>query len=185
LDRNDQPEKPKQNAAVLTAQQKQAISEWVEAGATLNDIQTRLKTDFELSMTYMEVRMLAMEIEVRPKDKNEKSKTVEELVMGEVADLVEAEVDDGLGDACGSTTEHSVNVERAVPFEMAADDLIVPGALVSGVVTFSDGMQANWSLDQTGRLSLQTVEPRYRPPQADVPSFQQGLEKILVKMGLQ
>jgi hypothetical protein len=92
--------------------------------------------------------------------------------------------DEGRGKENASSTDYSVNVWGAVPFEMAADDLIVPGALVSGAVTFSDGKQANWSLDQAGRLSLQKVEPGYRPPEADVPRFQQKLEKILSNMGM-
>jgi hypothetical protein len=67
---------------------------------------------------------------------------------------------------------------------MAADELIVPGALVSGSATFSDGTKTKWFLDQMGRLSLKADQPGYQPPQVDVPKFQKGLEQILAKMGL-
>jgi hypothetical protein len=89
-----------------------------------------------------------------------------------------------LGDEALPQEEAPAAGAGAVPFEMAADELIVPGALVSGSATFSDGTQTKWFLDQMGRLSLKADQPGYQPPQADVPKFQQGLEKILVKMGL-
>jgi hypothetical protein len=54
---------------------------------------------------------------------------------------------------------------------------------VSGSVTFSDGVRAQWSLDQTGRLGLAGVKPGYRPNQTDVQEFQLALQKELAKQG--
>jgi len=55
--------------------------------------------------------------------------------------------------------------------------------LVSGKVTFSDGQNAEWSLDQTGRLALAAAQQGYRPSQADVQAFQRALQSELAKMG--
>lgn len=167
----------------LTAEQKQAVSEWAEAGATLNDIQTRLKTEFGLSMTYMEARLLAMELEVRLKDKTVKAVAVPEAPAVAAEEVMDAEFE-GPEPESFPLAEDEAEEPGVAVFEMAKDELIVPGALVSGTATFSDGMTAKWFLDQTGRLSLKAEQPGYQPPQADVPKFQQGLEKILVKMGM-
>ena len=170
----------------LTVEQKQKVSEWAEAGATLNELQSRLKTEFGLTMTYMEARLLAMELEVRLKDK-----TVKAAPVAEAAALApvtaEEEMDeafDGPGPESFPLAEDEEEVPGVATFAMAKDELVVPGALVSGTVTFSDGMQAKWFLDQTGRLSLKAGHTGYQPPQVDVPKFQQELEKILVKMGM-
>jgi hypothetical protein len=170
----------------LTAEQKQKVSEWAEAGATLNELQSRLKAEFGLTMTYMEARLLAMELEVRLKDKTVKAAPVAEAAA--VAPVkAEEEMDeafDGPGPESFPLAEDEEEVPGVATFAMAKDELVVPGALVSGTVTFSDGMEAKWFLDQTGRLSLKAGHTGYQPPQVDVPKFQQELEKILVKMGM-
>lgn len=170
----------------LTVEQKQKVSEWAEAGATLNDLQSRLKTEFGLTMTYMEARLLAMELEVRLKDK-----TVKAAPVAEAAAVSPVGTDEMVDEAFEGPDPESFPLaedEEALPgvatFAMAKDELVVPGALVSGTATFSDGMQAKWFLDQEGRLSLKAGHAGYQPPQVDVPKFQQGLEKILVKMGM-
>jgi hypothetical protein len=63
------------------------------------------------------------------------------------------------------------------------DQIARPGTLVSGKVTFSDGQNAEWSLDQTGRLALTAQQKGYRPSQADVQAFQQALQNELAKLG--
>ena len=185
--------------AALTAEQKQTVSQWAEEGATLNDIQSRLKQELGLSMTYMEARLLVMEMGLSLKDKNAKKpeepaiaaeaqspKTVEGEVVEAEFEGVEAEVYP-LQDAVDEDFENGEVGEYGsggATFAMQADELMVPGTLVSGSAVFSDGVRAKWSLDQMGRLSLRADQPGYQPPQADVPKFQAGLEKILIKMGL-
>ena len=83
----------------LTVEQKQKVSEWAEAGATLNELQSRLKTEFGLTMTYMEARLLAMELEVRLKDKTVKAAPVAEAAA--VAPVKEEEEMDEAFDGPG------------------------------------------------------------------------------------
>jgi hypothetical protein len=142
-----------------------------------------LKAQFGLSMTYMEARLLAMELEVRLKDKTIKAAPVPEAPVEAAEEVMDAEFE-GPEPESFPLAEDEAGEPGVAVFEMAKDELIVPGALVSGTATFSDGMTAKWFLDQTGRLSLKAEQPGYQPPQADVPKFQQGLEKILVKMGM-
>ena len=67
---------------------------------------------------------------------------------------------------------------------LTVDQLTRPGAVVSGKVTFSDGITAGWQIDQTGRLGLIAPQPGYRPPASDVAPFQAALEAELSKLGL-
>ena len=55
--------------------------------------------------------------------------------------------------------------------------------MVSGRATFSDGQNAEWYLDQTGRLGLNPSTPGYRPSQQDVMDFQVELEKLARSQG--
>ncbi len=173
--------------AELTAEQKQAVGQWAGEGATLNDIQTRLKSEFGLSMTYMEARLLVTELEVRLKDKAPKPAPETEAVA---AAPLPPEDAGGFDDIEDDALPQPLADESPAPepgsgaFAMEADELAVPGMLVSGTASFSDGVKAKWFMDQMGRLSLKADQPGYQPPAADVPRFQQGLEKILVKLGL-
>lgn len=63
------------------------------------------------------------------------------------------------------------------------DVVTLPGTMVSGKATFSDGKTASWYLDQFGRLGLRAVEPGYQPPPADIPVFQKQLQRLLQKQG--
>jgi hypothetical protein len=63
------------------------------------------------------------------------------------------------------------------------DRLTLPGSLVSGSVVFSDGVKANWSLDQAGRLALGAKDKSYRPSAQDVQEFQMAIARELQKRG--
>jgi len=64
------------------------------------------------------------------------------------------------------------------------DTLTLPGAMVSGKVTFSDGETAIWLLDQSGRPGLDPDTPGYRPTQEDIVEFQQQLRALIERSGL-
>ena len=57
--------------------------------------------------------------------------------------------------------------------------LVIPGAMASGTVTFSDGVTGKWMVDQYGRPGFTEVsKPGYRPSPADGQAFKQPLEEI-------
>jgi hypothetical protein len=64
------------------------------------------------------------------------------------------------------------------------DHLALPGAMVSGKVTFSDGETGVWMLDQTGRPGLDPDTAGYRPTQEDIVEFQHQLRALIEKSGL-
>jgi hypothetical protein len=61
---------------------------------------------------------------------------------------------------------------------------LIPGALASGTVTFSDGVTGKWIVDQYGRPGFTEVsKPGYRPSPGDAQAFMQELSVALQKRG--
>ena len=143
----------------LTEDQRASISKWIEEGASLSDIQKRLKEEFQLSLTYLETRLLADDLKLRLK---EPERPIEPLPLP-------------TPDKAASAPGGKVSV--------TIDQITRPGAMVSGRTTFSDGQSAEWYFDQTGRLGLNPSTPGYRPSQQDVMDFQIELEKLARSQG--
>jgi hypothetical protein len=55
--------------ANLTPQQRQLVEQWAAEGASLNQIQDRLRSECATTLTYMETRLLIMELGVKIQDK--------------------------------------------------------------------------------------------------------------------
>lgn len=162
----------------LDEAQRKTVGEWVAQGLKLSDIQTRLAAELGVTMTYMEVRFLVDDLKLVPKDP-EPPKPATPSPLSTPA-------------AAPGTAPAPAAPEPAAPAPPAAatgaltvtvDQLTKPGAFVSGKVTFSDGMQAEWYLDQTGRLGMAAQKQGYRPSQEDVRQFQAALETELAKLG--
>ena len=47
---------------MLTAEQKQQVAGWFAAGASLDEIQKRVKAEFGIHMTYLDVRLMVAEL---------------------------------------------------------------------------------------------------------------------------
>src|SRR5436190_16248394 len=52
----------------LTDEQKQKVAAWIADGMKLADIQNRIAEEFDVRLTYMDVRFLADDLKVMPKD---------------------------------------------------------------------------------------------------------------------
>lgn len=151
----------------FTPEQSQQIAQWVSQGLTLGDIQKQIRETFQQSLTFMEVRFLVDDLGLVLKDKE-----AEKPEKNDASDATES-VSDPAEDAMGDGT-----------VKVTVDNLIRPGALVSGDVVFSDGMKATWYVDQMGRLGLSPAQTGYQPSQTDVQEFQMALQSELRKKGL-
>jgi len=149
----------------ITDEQKKAVEQWVKEGCGLSEIQKRLSEEFKLSMTYMDVRFLMIDMGLNVKDKP----SAPPVSGGERED--------------GNSTNDlaSGNISGKVSVEI--DRITKPGFLVSGTVCFSDGVSADWSLDQFGRLMLQPSDEGYKPSEEDLKVFQTELKNQLAKKG--
>ncbi|MBN8711899.1 MAG: hypothetical protein BGO12_19505 [Verrucomicrobia bacterium 61-8] len=146
----------------LSDEQKSAISQWIEGGASLSEIQKRLKEEFQISLTYLETRLLADDLKLAFKEP-EAGPAVDQPLP---------------------PPEPEVPAEAPGKVAVTIDQITRPGSVISGRVTFSDGEKAEWYLDQMGRLGLNANTPGYRPSQDDVMSFQMELEKAARGSGL-
>jgi len=163
----------------LTGEQRAAVRQWVEEGASLSDVQRRLKETFGLTLTYMDVRLLTLDLGAQVKDKPEPEKAPPLPAAGD------GELDGEDAEALEASAPGAAEApaEPAGKVSVSMDRLMRPGALVSGDVTFSDGKKAHWLLDQMGRLGLEGVPNDYRPSPGDVRDFQVQLQKLLASKG--
>jgi hypothetical protein len=189
----------------LTPEQKAAVASWVGAGDNLSAVQKKLADQFKVNLTYRDVRFLVDDLELSLKDPAPKvdatdvskaaspaaarppqatapekkgflDKAKEKLGLGKeepaaADDLDDAELDEPLP-AGGSV---KVEIDKVT---------LIPGALASGSVSFSDGVSAKWIIDQMGRPGFTEVsQPGYRPSPADGQAFMQELSMQLQRRG--
>ena len=135
----------------LTEAQRNQIQQWAAAGDQLAELQKKINSEFDLSITYMDTRFAVLDLGI-------------ELVVEQVPEpeAVEAEELVPLG-----------YVDATV------DEIMKPGFYVSGAVTFSDGMKGGWGIDEAGRLSLDLNNPDYKVTDEDMLAFQEVLRTKL------
>ena len=144
----------------LTEEQKKLVAAWVAEGASLAEVQQRLKEECAMSVTYMDVRFLVDDLQLQLKEQPKQSEAVERLA------------------AAKQEGESARSGPAPGGVSVTMDSITKPQSMASGKVTFSNGETADWMLDQTGRLGLNPVTPGYRPSQTDVAAFQQELQRV-------
>jgi hypothetical protein len=154
--------------ARLTPAQISTVSAWVAEGATLSQIQERLSSQLEVSMTYMDVRFLVDDLNLALIEKEE-PKVPEEPVT-EAAPAADAAAPAETAQGAGVVT-------------VEVDTIAQPHAMVSGHVTFSDGEKADWYIDHQGRPGMAARTPGYRPTPQDITDFQAKLDAALRQAG--
>ena len=166
----------------LDEAQRKKVAEWIAQGLKLSDIQTRLASELGVTMTYMDVRLLVDDLKLTPKDAERPKPSQSALTATTTPSPAGSPAGGGPAATAGKPAEASTAGAGGV--SVSVDSLAIPGAMVSGKVTFSDGVKAAWHLDQAGRLGLAPKQPGYRPSAADLQQFQMALEVELSKMGM-
>jgi hypothetical protein len=181
----------------LTPEQKQAVASWVAAGDNLSAVQRKLVDQFKLSLTYRDVRFLVDDLDLALKDAAPKvdasdvTKATPPPAARRAAPApapdVAADEDDISADApLPDEDELEAPPAGASGVTVNVDAVtLLPGALASGTVTFSDGVTGKWLVDQNGRPGFTEVsQPGYRPNQADAQAFMQQLSAALQQRGM-
>lgn len=196
----------------LTPEQQQAVTGWVTAGDNLSAIQKKLSEQFQVSMTYRDVRFLVDDLNLALKDPAPKvdtsdvsktppsaqppgaspaadrapkkgflDKAKEKLGLakgaeaGDEDELPADELDEGMDDLPPAGGNVSLAVDKVT---------LIPGAVASGTVTFSDGVTGKWIIDQYGRPGFTEVsQPGYRPTPEDGQAFMKELSRALQQRG--
>ncbi len=158
---------------ILDEEKKQKVIGWIKEGRKVSEIQNLLASEFGIRMTYMEVRLLINELNVMPVDLEPKE---------------EKKTEQGKDKQTGQGTKPRENKEteevEISDVSVSIDEVTRPGAVMSGRVRFSDGVSAEWYVDQMGRLGIATDQPNYRPSEKDIRKFQVELQRQLSQMGL-
>jgi hypothetical protein len=196
----------------LTPEQKKAVSEWVAAGDNLSAVQKKLSEQFKISMTYMDVRFLVDDLNLALKDATPKA-DVSDVTKASAAHppaekpaekkgfLDKAKEKLGLARDDEAAAEE-LPPEQPLPEEEELDEALppdgtpsnvsvtmdnvtlIPGALASGTVKFSDGVTGKWIVDNYGRPGFTEIsKPGYRPSAADAQAFMQELSAAVQKRG--
>jgi len=190
----------------LSPEQKQAVAAWIAAGDNLSTVQKKLSEQFKLSLTYRDVRFLVDDLGLELKNAAPKT-DASDVTKAQVntpapaapaekkgfVDKLKEKVGLGGDDETGDLPpEEPYPEDEGVPADAPAgsgtltlevDRIMRPGTVVSGTVTFSDGVSGKWGLDQYGRLMLDTGQKGYQPSAADVQAFQRELQLQLQRQG--
>ncbi len=193
----------------LTPEQKQAVASWIAAGDSLSAVQSKLAEQFKLSLTYRDVRFLVDDLDLQLKDAAPKVDATDVTKAAVPPKAPEATAEkkgfldrakEKLGLARDTDEEQAAGPEAPEEEEVFEEELpeaaggnvqvsvdkvtLIPGALASGSVTFSDGVSGKWIVDQYGRPGLTEIsKPGYRPTSADAQAFMRELGATLQKRG--
>lgn len=182
----------------LTPEQKQAVASWITAGDNLSAVQKKLIEQFQVTLTYRDVRFLVDDLNLELKDPAPKVDTTDVSKTSAAPAGVPAKAN--LKAPPAQETPGALDTDPADELgDEALDDLppaggavavevdkvtLLPGALASGTVTFSDGVTGKWVVDQYGRPGFTEIsQPGYRPTPADSQAFMQELSAQLQRRG--
>ena len=139
---------------------KKFVAQKLHEGVKLSDIQDMLAEELNCKMTFLELRLLAAELEdVDWSQFDPQEKKAEDDEAAAPAEDAAAEVPAGDGAT-------KVEISR----------LSRPGAMMHGTVTFASGASAEWLIDQMGQLGLDKVQGE--PTQDDLKAFQDELRRM-------
>ena len=194
---------------MLTEEQKADVAKWFAAGASLDEIQKRMKTEFGVHMTYLDLRLMVADlpqpVETEPAAPDGPAREVPappRRVASSSGTPSSGTSSSGTPDSSGTSSSgpasddgtsaapkrYDLDAPDGTPpasdLTVEVDALTIPGTFASGAVTFSDGTKAKWYLDQLGRLGLDDVPPGYRPSPGDAALFQSRLVEALRARGL-
>ena len=167
---------------------KEFIAQKVPEGYSLSKIQDMLKEQ-GVHITFMELRLLASEIEEEVWKKTEETKAAAEPVKDIAPAAAEPEDADAFPEEAPPAPEAAPIPEPApnAPDQSAPaaprgkttvelSKIARPGTAASGTVKFGSGVTAEWVIDQFGRLGLDKASGK--PDEQDIREFQVELQKL-------
>ena len=166
---------------------KEFIAQKVPEGYSLSKIQDMLKEQ-GVRITFMELRLLASEIEETVWKQNDKETAPapqpEQAISGTSADDLPEAMNESESEFQPAPAPSPVPADTQAEAPAAPrgkttvelSKIARPGAAASGSVKFGSGVTAEWLIDQFGRLSLDN--PSGKPDQQDIKEFQMELQKL-------
>ena len=131
-------------------------------GCSLSEVHKQLAEEYDISLTYLDLRLIAAELEVDWQKQDQKK---QEEAKAEAAKDLSQQPEEPAAPAGGTT----VTVSKVVR----------PGASISGDVQFASGAKAEWFVDAMGRLGLNPEPGSSKPTEDDLREFQMELQRKL------
>lgn len=168
----------------LTPEQSATVVGWVAAGDSLSVVQQKLQQEFGLSLTYMDVRFLVDDLDLTLKDAAPKADASDVSKTPPPSAAAASPGDAAADDA--ELLDDDLPPAGAGAVSLSVDSVtLIPGAMASGSVTFSDGVTGKWIIDNYGRPGFTEISREgYRPSAADSQAFMQELNLALQQKGL-
>ena len=164
------------------------IADRTREGNSLSKIQDLLAEQV-VKMTFMELRLIASEIETTfwkqtepaPEPAPEEKKQAAAAPAGDAEAFPE---DEPAGDSLPPEEPASAPADAPADGEAAPrgvttvtlDQVQRPGFMATGTVSFGSGAKGLWGLDQMGRLRVEPTEGK--PDQMDIQEFQLELQRM-------
>ena len=152
------------------------MAEKIAAGVSLSDIQNQVNAEFKQNLTYMDIRIMASELEIDWQKLNPKKEApVEDVTSVEAAPQApDAPVEED--EASGVPGMPDLSDTKVEVSKIAR-----PGMMFSGSVTLANGSTADWYLDNSGRLGVENLQGAQPGPE-DIEKFQIALQLELRKL---
>lgn len=181
---------------ILSEEQTNCVRQWVAEGASIGDVQKRLKDEFSVVMTYMDTRFLIDDLDAELVS----TPNVQEDIIPDAS--VQADNAMPTDDMVGSANDYPEVPESysempeqndvqdayadsndaqptASNVKVSVSPIQRPDCIISGDVVFSDGSKAEWRIDRMGQLGIVPSDPNMNPPQEDIVEFQRQLQSLL------
>lgn len=141
------------------------IAQLLSEGISLSDVQKKLESEHEMKITYMDLRLIASDLQVNwdklDADKNKDAEKVDDI--SKLPDPADPTAAGGPAAAGGA--------------QVTISKIVQPGAMISGSVVFKSGAKAEWHVDNMGRLGLNQEEGADKPTEDDLVDFQEALQR--------
>lgn len=146
---------------------KEIVATLLNKGVSLSDIQKQLQTEHEVRMTFLDLRLIASEIESVDWSKQKADMAAKKAEEKALEEKKKKELE----------AENAEEVTGDGKIVVEVSKLTRPGAAANGSVQFASGAKADWILDQHGRLGLD--KPVGEPTPEDIKEFQVELQRLL------
>ncbi|MBP5530723.1 MAG: hypothetical protein J6Y54_01650 [Lentisphaeria bacterium] len=157
---------------------KRFMAEQLQQGLSLSEIQQLVNDKFKVKMTYMDIRILASELDTID------WKALDPRAQAEAAKKAKEEAEAKAAEAAAPGPEAADAVPGAAAAPAGQGSTVVelskiarPGMMLSGTVKFASGSTAEWYVDNMGRLGLENLKGE-KPTPEDIEAFQVELENV-------
>jgi len=161
------------------------IMEKLNEGMSLSDVQKLLESEYGLRMTYLDLRLLAADLQVNW-EKQDKPKAAEkpapeptpvaEVPQEENASAEDASAEDAVGDDEDKDESDAASGETKVEL----DESPIQGTMASGTVRFASGASGKWAVMRGGRFAFDPDEGSAEPTEDDFAQFQVELRRKMM-----